>query len=190
MDNKVKETAEKLFSSEYEKLTELEKHVAHHICERTPISTNVDDDYSEQTTFGQKMADKVTDFGGSWTFLIIFLVVLVIWVILNYFILINFGSTFDPYPYIFLNLILSLIAAIQAPIILMSQNRQSYTDRLRAQHDYEVNLKAELEIASLHEKIDSLKQEQWKELIVIQQEQLRLLDFLAQEIKNNKQNTI
>ena len=186
MDKKIRDTAEKLFSSEYEKLTEQEKHVAHHICERTPISTNVDEDYSEQTTFGQRMADRVTDFGGSWTFLIIFLVVLVIWVILNAFILITFGSTFDPYPYIFLNLILSLIAAIQAPIILMSQNRQSYKDRLRAQHDYEVNLKAELEIAGLHEKIDSLKQEQWQELITIQQEQLRLLNLLARELTKNK----
>jgi uncharacterized membrane protein len=183
MDNKVRATAEKLFSAEYEKLTELEKHVAHHISERTPISTNVDEDYSEQTTFGQRMADLVTDFGGSWTFLIIFLIVLVIWVILNSFILITFGSTFDPYPYIFLNLILSLIAAIQAPIILMSQNRQSYKDRLRAQHDYEVNLKAELEIAGLHEKIDSLRQEQWKDLISLQEEQLKLLSQLVEKLK-------
>jgi uncharacterized membrane protein len=185
MDKKIRDTAEKLFSAEYEKLTEQEKHVAHHICEGTPISTNIDQDYSEQITFGQRMADRVTDFGGSWTFLIIFLAVLVIWVILNFFILITFGSTFDPYPYIFLNLILSLMAAVQAPIILMSQNRQSYKDRLRAQHDYEVNLKAELEIAGLHEKIDSLRQEQWRELIVIQHEQLSLLSQLVEKIKKD-----
>jgi uncharacterized membrane protein len=122
MDKKVHDTAEKLFSSEYEKLTEQEKHVAHHITERTPISTNILQDYSEQMTLGQKMADKVASFGGSWIFILIFMSVMVIWVILNSFILIKLGSSFDPYPYIFLNLILSMLAAIQAPIILMSHS--------------------------------------------------------------------
>src|SRR5450759_435523 len=158
MDKKVRETAKKLFSSEYEKLTEQEKHVARHI--------------SEKMTLGQKMADKVASLGGSWIFILIFMSVMVIWVILNSFILIKLNSSFDPYPYILLNLVLSMLAAIQAPIILMSQNRQAYKDRLSAEHDYEVNLKAELEIIGLHEKVDSLKQEQWKELILIQEEQL------------------
>jgi uncharacterized membrane protein len=189
MDKKARDTAEKLFSAEYEKLTEQEKHVAHHISERTPISTNVVQDFSKQLTFGQKMADKVASFGGSWIFISIFMVVMVIWVILNSFILIKLNSSFDPYPYIFLNLILSLLAAIQAPIILMSQNRQAYKDRLSAEHDYEVNLKAELEIIRLHEKVDSLKQEQWSELISIQQEQLRLLSQLVEDQKKNKRNT-
>jgi uncharacterized membrane protein len=153
MNQKLHETAKKLFSSEYEKLTKHEKHVAHHISERTPISENVIQDYSEKLTFGQKMADKVASFGGSWVFIIIFVIVLATWIILNSFILIGFGSkSFDPYPYIFLNLILSMLAAIQAPIIMMSQNRQVYKDRLRAEHDYEVNLKAELEIIGHHEK--------------------------------------
>jgi uncharacterized membrane protein len=183
MDNKVRETAKKLFRSEYEKLTAQEKHVAHHITERTPISTNIVQDLSEQMTLGQKMADKVASFGGSWIFILIFACVMVIWVVLNSFILIKLGNSFDPYPYIFLNLILSMLAAIQAPIILMSQNRQAYKDRLNAEHDYEVNLKAELEIIGLHEKIDSLREEQWKELIVIQQEQLRLLSQLVEELK-------
>jgi len=188
MDKKVRDTAEKCFSSEYENLTEQEKHVAYHITQRTPISTNIIQGFSEQMTLGQKMADKVASFGGSWVFISIFACVMVIWIILNSFILIKLNSSFDPYPYILLNLVLSMLAAIQAPIILMSQNRQAYKDRLSAEHDYEVDLKAELEIISLHEKVDSLKQEQWKELISIQQEQLSLLSQLIEELKINKQN--
>ena len=188
MDNKIRDAAEKLFNSEYEKLTEQERHVAHHITERTPISTNVVQDYSEQMTFGQKMADKVASFGGSWVFISIFACVMVIWILLNSFILIKLNSSFDPYPYILLNLVLSMLAAIQAPIILMSQNRQAYKDRLNTEHDYEVDLKAELEIIGLHEKIDSLKQEQWKGLISIQEEQLRLLSQLVEDLKKDKRN--
>jgi uncharacterized membrane protein len=189
IDKQVRDAAEKLFSSEYEKLTEQEKHVAHHITKRTPISTNIVRDYSEQMTLGQKMADKVASFGGSWIFIIIFACVMVTWIILNSFLLIKLNSSFDPYPYIFLNLILSMLAAIQAPIILMSQNRQAYKDRLNAEHDYEVNLKAELEIIGLHEKIDSLREEQWKELIAIQEKQLKLLSQLVEDLKKNKQTT-
>ena len=190
MDKKVRDTAEKLFSSEYEKLSKQEKHVAHHITKRTPISTNVIQDYSEQLTFGQRMADKVASFGGSWAFIIIFMIVLVGWIVLNSFILIKLrNGSFDPYPYIFLNLILSMLAAIQAPIIMMSQNRQAYKDRLSAEHDYEVNLKAELEIIALHEKVDTLKQEQWKGLIAIQEEQLKLLGQLVEELKKDKRKT-
>ena len=187
MDKKIRDTAEKLFNAEYDKLTKQEKHVAHHITQRTPISTNVVQDYTEQLTFGQRMADSVASFGGSWAFIIIFMIVLVMWVVLNSFILIKLhGSSFDPYPYIFLNLVLSMLAAIQAPIIMMSQNRQAYKDRLSAEHDYEVNLKAELEIIALHEKIDSLKQEQWRELISIQEEQLKLLGQLVEDLVKNK----
>jgi uncharacterized membrane protein len=190
MNNKIRDTAEKIFNSEYEKLTEQERHVAHHITERTPISTNVVQDYSEQMTFGQKMADKVASFGGSWMFIIIFMIVLIMWIVLNSFILIKLrNGSFDPYPYIFLNLILSMLAAIQAPIIMMSQNRQAYKDRLSAEHDYEVNLKSELEIIALHEKVDSLKQEQWKGLISIQEEQLKLLGQLVEDLKKDKRNT-
>jgi uncharacterized membrane protein len=188
MDKKVRETAEKLFNSEYEKLSKHERHVAHHISTRTPISTNVVQDYSEKMTFGQRMADAVASFGGSWTFIIIFMSVLLAWIVLNSFILIKLRSgAFDPYPYIFLNLVLSMLAAIQAPIIMMSQNRQAQKDRLSAEHDYEVNLKAELEIIALHAKIDSLKQEQWKGLISIQEEQLRLLGRLVEGLKKDKQ---
>ena len=186
MDHKVHDTAERLFRSKYEELTELERHVAHHITERTPISKNVVEDFSKQSTLGQRMADKVASFGGSWIFISIFMVVMVMWILLNSFILIKLNSSFDPYPYILLNLVLSMLAAIQAPIILMSQNRQAYKDRLSAEHDYEVNLKAELEIIGLHEKVDSLREKQWSELISIQQEQLRLLRQLLEDLKKNQ----
>jgi len=189
MEQKVHNTAERLFRSKYEDLTELEKHVAHHIAERTPIAKNVVQDFSKQLTFGQKMADKVASFGGSWIFISIFMVVMVVWILLNSFILFNLNSSFDPYPYILLNLVLSMLAAIQAPIILMSQNRQAYKDRLSAEHDYEVNLKAELEIIGLHEKVDSLREKQWSELISIQQEQLRLLRQLLEDLKKNQRTT-
>ncbi len=188
MDQTIRDKAEKLFRSKYEQLTELEKHVAHHITERTPISTNVIKDLSEQLTLGQKMADKVASFGGSWIFISIFMSVMVIWIIINSFILIKIKGSFDPYPYILLNLVLSMLAAIQAPIIMMSQNRQTYKDRLSAEHDYEVNLKAELEIIGLHEKVDLLREHQWSELIGIQQEQLRLLSQLVEDQLSKRGN--
>jgi uncharacterized membrane protein len=186
MDQKVHDTAERLFRSKYEELTELERHVARHITERTPISKNVVQDLSKQSTFGQRMADKVASFGGSWIFISIFMGVMIIWVLLNSFILIKLNSSFDPYPYILLNLVLSMLAAIQAPIILMSQNRQAYKDRLSAEHDYEVNLKAELEIIGLHEKVDLLREHQWDELIAIQQEQLKLLSQLVEDLSKKQ----
>jgi uncharacterized membrane protein len=186
MEQKVHDKVEKLFGSKFEELSELERHVAQHITERTPISTNVIQDYSDKLTFGQRMADKVASFGGSWLFISLFTGLIVLWILLNSFILINLNSSFDPYPYIFLNLVLSMLAAFQAPVILMSQNRQSFKDRLSAEHDYEVNLKAELEIMALHQKIDSLRQEQWRELISIQEEQSKLLSQLVENLKINK----
>jgi len=182
--------SERLFRRKYEQLGTQEKHVAHHLAERTHIARNVAQDFSEKMTFGQKLADNVAAFGGSWTFISIFAVVLVVWILLNSFILISYDKSFDPYPYILLNLFLSMLAAIQAPIILMSQNRQAYKDRMSADHDYEVNLKAELEIMVLHEKIDLLKDKQWSELIVIQQEQLALLRQVVNEPNNKQQPTI
>ena len=185
MNQKEVELSEKLFRMKYEQLGTQEKHVAHHIAERTHIARNVTQDFTEQMTFGQKLADKVAAFGGSWTFISIFGAVMVIWILLNSFILIRYGNkSFDPYPYILLNLFLSMLAAIQAPVILMSQNRQAYKDRLSAEHDYEVNMKAELEIMTLHEKIDLLRETQWSELISIQQEQLTLLSQLTKDPMN------
>lgn len=186
VNQKASEIAEKLLRTNYEHLGEREKKVARHLAERIHISRNVAKDFSEQLTFGQKMADKVATFGGSWVFISLFAVVLVVWVLLNSFVLIKLDKSFDPYPYILLNLVLSMLAAIQAPIILMSQNRQASKDRQSAEHDYEVNLKAELEIMALHEKIDLLGNKQWGELISIQQEQLRLLNRLVEESANDQ----
>jgi len=186
MNQKEVEISEKLFRTKYEHLGKQEKHVAHHLAERTHIARNIAQDFSDQQSFGQRLADKVAAFGGSWTFISIFAVVLVIWVLLNSVILIRYSESFDPYPYILLNLFLSMIAAIQAPIILMSQNRQAYKDRLSAEHDYEVNLKSELEIMTLHEKIDLLREKQWSELISIQQEQLRILTQVSKDLKKDQ----
>ena len=180
MDQKLNEISEKLFRSTYEHLDEREKKIALHLAERKPISRNVAKAFSDQSTFGQRIADRVTAFGGSWTFISIFGAVLFLWILLNFLLLIQLGRTFDPYPYILLNLVLSMLAAIQAPIILMSQNREADKDRLGAEHDYEVNLKAELEIMALHEKLDLLREKQWSELISIQQEQLKFLSRLME----------
>ena len=185
MNQKEIELSEKLFRKKYAQLGQQERHVTHHLAERTHIARNVAQDISEKMTFGQKLADKVAAFGGSWTFISIFAVVLVVWVVLNSYVLLIFSTSFDPYPYILLNLFLSMLAAIQAPIILMSQNRQAYKDRMSAEHDYEVNLKSELEIMALHEKMDLLREKQWSELISIQQEQLRLLSQLMEDLKKN-----
>lgn len=125
------------------------------------------------------MADKLADFGGSWLFIGIFCGVLIIWLFMNSVALIM--KPFDPYPYIFLNLVLSCLAAIQAPVILMSQNRQEVRDRLHAEQDYRVNLKAELEIRHLHEKIDHLLMNQWQRLMEIQQIQMELMEELARK---------
>jgi uncharacterized membrane protein len=130
-----------------------------------------------QATFGDRLADQVAAFGGSWRFIILFGVVLAGWVLVNTGIL---GKTaFDPYPYIFLNLMLSMVAALQAPVIMMSQNRQSAKDRQMAAYDYEVNLKAEVEILALHEKMDALRSEQMMTVIAQQQTQIELLTQLV-----------
>ena len=180
-------TAEKLFGSSYESMDERTKKVARHITERKHISTNLSQTFDKNVTFGQRAADAVARFGGSWAFIMLFAVVLIFWVVLNSYILVNYNKAFDPYPYILLNLFLSMLASIQAPVILMSQNRQGEKDRLNAEHDYEVNLKAELEIMLLHEKVDLLREEQWSELIVIQKEQLKLLSHLIE--KTAEKNT-
>ena len=173
--------AEKLLGAPYEAMDEHTQKVARHLSERIHISKNTTQDSDSTATFGQRAADAVARFGGSWTFIMLFAVILIAWVALNSFILINYNKAFDPYPYILLNLFLSMLASIQAPVILMSQNRQGQKDRLSAEHDYEVNLKAELEIMLLHEKIDLLREGQWSELLNIQKEQLKLLTYLIEK---------
>ncbi len=173
--------AEKLMDTTYEAMDERTQKVARHITDRKFISRDTSKEHDDSKTFGQSAADAVARFGGSWTFIILFAVTLITWVVLNSFILANYNKAFDLYPYILLNLFLSMLASIQAPIILMSQNRQGEKDRLNAEHDYEVNLKAELEIMLLHEKVDLLREGQWVELIAIQKEQLRLLGHLIEK---------
>ena len=179
---KLNEVAVKLLGTPYEKLDARTQKVVRHIGERAHISQDTSTQFEAETTPGQRAADAVARFGGSWTFISLFAGVMIGWVILNSFILVRYSQGgFDPYPYILLNLFLSMLASIQAPIILMSQNRHAEKDRLDAEHDYEVNLKAELEIMLLHEKIDLLREGQWGELLAIQKQQLDLLANLIEK---------
>lgn len=157
----------------YQALDPRAQKVARHIVAREYIARNITRDFDTPPTPVQRAADAVASFGGSWTFVGLFAAVMLVWTGLNTWMLMRRGSTFDPYPFILLNLFLSMLAAIQAPIILMSQNRQSEKDRISAEHDYEINLKAELEL--LHEKLDLLRETQWQELLRTQKEQLDLL---------------
>ena len=147
---------------------------------RNVVSRNVEESFSDRLTFGQRLADQVARFGGSWTFIIAFAAALALWAGLNALVL---ARPFDPYPFIFLNLMLSMLAAVQAPIIMMSQNRQAARDRLDAAHDYEVNLKAEIEIMALYDKFDRMRAEQLRSLVEQQQEQITLLANLLEEIR-------
>ena len=166
--------ASKHLGAPYASLDARAQKVARHIAARKHIARNVAQDFETQT-FGQRAADAVASFGGSWVFVGLFAAGMLAWVGLNALLLVARGQTFDPYPYILLNLFLSMLAAIQAPIILMAQNRQSERDRICAGHDYEVNLKAELEILQLHDKLDLLRESQWEQLLAMQREQLDLL---------------
>jgi len=162
-----------LLESDKGELSELEKEVLENLKQHELISTNVNDEFKEDWTFGEKLADKIAAFGGSWSFLIAFTIFLVVWVTINS--LVFLWKPADPYPFILLNLLLSCLAAVQAPIIMMSQNRQEAKDRLRAKYDYQVNLKAELEIRLIHEKLDHLMNKQWERLVQIQEIQLEQL---------------
>lgn len=163
-------------------LTALERTVLDSLSGQTLLSDKIDAEEEEPSTFGQRVADKVASFGGSWTFIISFLFFLLLWIGINFFWLSNRG--FDPYPFILLNLILSSIAALQAPVIMMSQNRQEEKDRERARKDYMVNLKSELEIRMLHEKIDHLIIRQQQELMEMQKVQREVLDALVKKPGN------
>jgi len=162
-----------LLESEKGELTSLENEVLSSLRNHETLAKNVDSEFEGEWTLGERLADRIATFGGSWIFLILFGLFLLVWISINSFIL--YAHPPDPYPYILLNLILSCLAAIQAPIIMMSQNRQEAKDRLRSEHDYQVNLKAELEIRHLHEKLDHLLSHQWERLAQIQEIQLELL---------------
>ncbi len=166
-----------LLESEKGELTFLEQEVVRSLHEHEFLSKNVDAEFELEWSFGQRLADRIADFGGSWTFLICFGGFIALWIAMNSYVLAV--RPVDPYPFILLNLLLSCLAAVQAPVIMMSQNRREAKDRLRSQHDYQVNLKAELEIRQLHEKIDHLLSHQWERLAEIQEIQLELLSEIG-----------
>ncbi len=165
-----------LLISEKGELTSLEHTVLDSLNEQEFLSTDLEAEFDQKWTLGEHLADKIATFGGSWWFLISFSIFLVLWVFSNS--LVYWLKPADPYPFIFLNLILSCLAAIQAPVIMMSQNRQEAKDRIRSQHDYQINLKAELEIRHLHEKMDHLLSHQWEKMVQIQEIQLEMLSEL------------
>ncbi len=161
-DESVKLLAQRLLELDYQDIPPHERKVIERVARRVAVSRNTNVMHEEGLEFGDHLADKVAEIGGSWGFVVAFGIVLMVWVFLNSAAL---ASPFDPYPYILLNLFLSMVAAIQAPVIMMSQNRQAAKDRLQATHDYEVNLKAEIEIMALHDKLDELRSKELSELI-------------------------
>jgi uncharacterized membrane protein len=177
MNERVHRIAELLLGSHVDLLHERHRRVVSHVAEQRSISRDVNATYDSQLTVGERMADLVARFGGSWTFISLFGAFLLTWAVLNSLLL--HSSAFDPYPYIFLNLLLSMLAAIQAPIIMMSQNRQAAKDRVAAEHDYEINLKAEIEICQLHDKIEELRSQHIAQLLELQQQQVDLLRQIA-----------
>jgi len=162
-----------LLTRERGELTRLEHEVVKSLADHETLAENIEAEYAEHRTFGERLSDRLASFGGSWTFISLFGVVLLAWMGFN--IVAAGRSQFDPYPFILLNLVLSCLAAIQAPIIMMSQKRQEAKDRLRSENDYRVNLKAELEIRHLHEKMDHMLTRQWERLAEIQQIQLETM---------------
>lgn len=170
---------EDVLAQEKGELSKLDKEVVQSLVEHETLAKNINAQFEEKMTFGKRLSDNIAKFGGSWTFIIIFGLFLLIWILTNTIFLL--AKPFDPFPFILLNLILSTLAAIQAPIIMMSQNRKDAKDRLRGENDYKVNLKAELEIRNLHEKIDNLMQHQWQRLLEIQELQLDMMEEKGRE---------
>jgi uncharacterized membrane protein len=172
-----KDYIEDVLEEERGTLTRLEQEFVESLAERELLSKDINIEFERDLTFGERQADKVAEIGGSWRFILGFSAVVVVWIVANSIALLQ--SPFDPFPYILLNLVLSCLAAIQAPVIMMSQNRQDAKDRLRSEYDYKVNLKAELEIRHLNERIDLLLRHQWQRLLEIQQIQIDILEELA-----------
>src|SRR3989449_2529600 len=174
-----KDYIKEVLEDEIGELSALDQEVIESLEQHEILSSDISKQFEKKLTFGERLSDHIASFGGSWRFIILFGAVLFGWIILNAIFLLNRG--FDPYPFILLNLILSCLAAIQAPIIMMSQNRAELRDRLRAENDYKVNLKAELEIRHLHEKIDHLLRRQYNRLFEIQQIQIELLEEIGRK---------
>jgi uncharacterized membrane protein len=169
-----KEYLHQLLVDEKGELSTLEKDVIDKLTEYESISENIEKDFIAKLTFGEKLSDIIASFGGSWKFIIIFFFIIIFWISINAYLLMT--KPFDPYPFILLNLVLSCLAAIQAPIIMMSQNRQEARDRNRAEQDYKINLKSELELRQLHQKVDHLMIQQWERMAEIQEIQLEMLE--------------
>ncbi len=174
-----------LVEEESGKIESLEQEVINSIHDSDLLAVNPVKTYDDKVSFGDSIADRVAKFGGSWSFIITFFSILVVWIMVNSILLLS--RAFDPYPFILMNLILSCLAAIQAPIIMMSQNRQETKDRIRSENDYKVNLKAEIEIRTLHEKVDHLLLDQWSRLMKSQEVQLEMLEDLSKEFKKHIQ---
>ncbi|MFB6457528.1 DUF1003 domain-containing protein [Chitinophaga sp. Hz27] len=178
---------ESLFSEEMGELTQVEREVLENLKSNKILTDKLEEDSQNvHLSYGERLADKIAEFGGSWRFIIIFMAFIVVWMGLNVYLLLNKG--FDPYPFILLNLILSCLAALQAPVIMMSQNRQEDKDRQRAKSDYMINLKSELEVRILHEKIDHLIITQQQDMLDLQQAQLALMNQIMAAIKNGNSN--
>jgi len=170
---------QEVLEEELENIATLRAEAQRGVKEYEVLSKNINVEFEQELSFWERLSDRVAAFGGSWGFILSFGAVVMLWVVVNSGIMIL--RPFDPYPFIFLNLVLSGLAGVQAPIILMSQNRQDAKDRLRSEHDYRLNLKAELEISHLHEKMDLLLTHQWRQLLEIQRIQLELMEELAQQ---------
>jgi len=179
-----KKYLESILQDEVGQLSNLEQDVLKSISDNEVMTTNIEPEIERRLSFGERVADSIAEFGGSWTFIICFFTFILGWMLCNVFLLSQ--DPFDVYPFILLNLILSCLAAIQAPIIMMSQNRQAVKDRQRSEHDYKVNLKAELEIRLLHEKIDHLILQQNQKLLEIQQIQVDLMEDIMTKLSNEK----
>ncbi len=164
---------EDLLRAESGEITEIERKVADSLMTHETLTENVEQEYEDKRSLGERLSDQLASFGGSWMFIVGFCMALGVWIAFN--MTISEREAFDPYPFILLNLILSCVAALQAPIIMMSQKRQEAKDRLRSLNDYQINLKAELEIRHLHEKMDHLINRQWQRLAEIQQLQLEIM---------------
>jgi uncharacterized membrane protein len=176
-----KDYIKEVLEDEIGELSALDQEVVASLEQHEILSSDIEKQFLKKLTFGERLSDHIAEFGGSWKFLISFGAVLLIWIAINGVILAT--RAFDPYPFILLNLILSCLAAVQAPVIMMSQNRAETRDRLRAENDYKINLKAELEIRHLHEKLDHLLRRQYNRLFEIQQIQIELLEEISHHKK-------
>src|SRR5437588_4180117 len=173
-------TARKFLAKELDKLAEDERNIVERFINRGRVARNVADEFEEHLSFGQRIADRVAETMGSWTFIIIQSSILIAWIVANFILI--YEKRWDPYPFILLNLALSFQAAYAAPIIMMSQNRQAEKDRMQTRNDYEVDMKAEMEIMQLHDKFNELRDSYWSDLVQMQQRQIEMLERLVAQV--------